>query len=167
MPTLIDLSRTHLDGLEFARDARVLSGFIPLSRLERVAGGLLDASGQLVCTIKGEVDPQGARFLLINIQGEVAVCCQRCLGAMLLPLEIRNRLRLIGENEQWPDEELEDDEADAVEAGKEMAVLPLIEEEVLLVLPLAPRHESCEPPVALNKDSVSSKFAVLAQLKKH
>lgn len=32
-----------------------------------------------------------------------------------------------------------------------MAVLPLIEEEVLLVLPLAPRHESCEPPVALNK----------------
>ena len=162
-----DLTNAYLDGLEFVRDARVLRGRLPLARMERLATQLLDVSGTLECTLKGEQDRDGSRFLLIEVSGNVSVCCQRCLGAMQLPLQIESRLRLMAPGEPWPDEELEDDESDAVEAGREMAVLPLVEEEVLLAMPLAPRHGRCEPPAAMDMDRAPSAFAVLAQLKKH
>lgn len=162
-----DLSNAYLDGLEFARDARALQGRIPVARMERLAAQLLDASGVLECAIKGEQDRDGSRFLLIEVGGELPVCCQRCLGQMLLQLRVKSRLRLVAPGAVWPDEDLEDDLSDAVEAGKEMAVLPLVEEEVLLAMPLAPRHECCEPPVAVGKNRAPSAFSVLAQLKKH
>jgi uncharacterized protein len=56
--------------------------------------------------------------------------------------------------EEWPDDDLADDSADAIEAEKALAVLSLIEEEVLLALPIAPRHEQCEPPSAARQKMV-------------
>jgi uncharacterized metal-binding protein YceD (DUF177 family) len=54
-------------------------------------------------------------------------------------LRIKSRLQLVGPGEEWPDEDLADDSADAIEAEKELAVLSLVEDEVLLALPIAPR----------------------------
>jgi uncharacterized metal-binding protein YceD (DUF177 family) len=51
-------------------------------------------------------------------------------------LRIKSRLQLVGP-EEWPDEDLADDSADAIEAEKELAVLSLVEDEVLLALPIA------------------------------
>lgn len=167
MKVLDDLSNAYLDGLEFASHASVLQGRIPVVRMKRLAALLLDASGALVCKLKGDQDRDGGRFLLIEVGGELSVCCQRCLGMLQLPLQVESRLRLVAPGEAWPDEDLEDDSADAVEAGREMAVLPLVEEEVLLAMPLAPRHECCEPPLAVKIDRAPSAFSVLAQLKKH
>ena len=47
-----------------------------------------------------------------------------------------------------------------------MVLLPMIEEEVLLALPIAPMHESCEAPVATTDEQAPSPFAALAKLKK-
>jgi uncharacterized protein len=48
-----------------------------------------------------------------------------------------------------------------------LALLPLIEEEVLLALPIAPRHESCTPPAADAVEQELSPFAALAKIRKH
>jgi uncharacterized protein len=79
---------------------------------------------------------------------------------------VETRLRLIPPGHEWPEGELEDDTSDAIPAEEEMALLPLIEEEVLLALPIAPMHEVCDSPLAVNKDPEPSPFAVLAKLKK-
>ena len=92
--------------------------------------------------------------------------CQRCLEGVKFTLGIKSRLQLIGPGEEWPDEDLVDDSADAVVAEKELAVLTLIEDEVLLALPIAPRHEQCESPLANAGGQGSSPFAALAALKK-
>jgi uncharacterized protein len=42
---------------------------------------------------------------------------------------------------------------------------PLLEEEILLALPIAPRHERCEPPAAAAASKEASPFAQLARLK--
>jgi uncharacterized protein len=65
------------------------------------------------------------------------------------------------------DEVEDDDEVDAIEAEPRLDVLALIEEELLLGLPFAPRHPDGECAPATNGlQQKASPFAVLAGLKK-
>ncbi|KAF0165000.1 MAG: hypothetical protein FD157_1681 [Rhodocyclaceae bacterium] len=86
---------------------------------------------------------------------------------MKFPLAIRSRLQLMAPGEDWPDDDLEDDSVDAITAEADLMVQSLVEDEVLLALPIAPRHEECESPLASASGHGASPFAALADLKKH
>lgn len=161
-----DLAGTVVDSLEFARDAGRISGTIPVASLVRLGDMLANDSGILDYRVRGERDHQGGSYLLVEVDGKVVVRCQRCLHEMAVPLHVASRLRLVVPGVPWPEDDLEDDSADAIEADRELALLPLIEDEILLALPLAPRHERCEPPVPLRDEQEPSPFAALAKLKK-
>ncbi len=155
-----------VDGLEFARDGRRLAGRVSVGSLPRLIDVLADSSGEIAWEVCGERDREGKSFLVLRLAGEVGLRCQRCLDKVAEALSIESRLLLVPPGQPWPDEELTEDGFDAVEAGKEMALLPMIEEEVLLALPIAPMHESCEPPAPATEEQAPSPFAVLAKLKK-
>jgi len=158
---------TVIDCLEFARSGGVLDRSIGLDELPRLADLLSTTAGFLSVRLEGWRDDEGKSWLQLDIKGEPLLCCQRCLGGVKFSLGIRSRLQLIAPGEEWPDDDLVDDSADAIEAGKALAVLSLIEDEVLLALPIAPRHEQCESPSAKASGHGSSPFAALAALKKH
>jgi len=162
-----DLTQAVIDSLEFVREAGQLSGRIAISALGRVADSLAEDSGALECVVKGERDQDGNSILILDVSGTLLLRCQRCLESMPHALQIDRRLLLVAPGAVWPDDELESDEFDAVEASKTLALMPLIEEEVLLALPIAPRHQVCEPPVVMDKDREPSAFAVMAQFRKH
>lgn len=155
-----------IDSLEFAGQGRTIAVSVPLAALPRLVEVLASAEGSLDCRIDGERDKEGKSWLRLAIQGHLRLVCQRCLAALDYPLRLDNRLRLIPPGQPWPDEELAEDGFDAVAAEKEMALLPLIEEEVLLALPIAPRHESCETPVPVVEEHEPSPFAMLAKFRK-
>jgi uncharacterized protein len=155
-----------IDGLEFARGGRRLAGQVPLSALSRLADSLVDTTGTLDSELVGAQDDEGKCWLTLRLSGRLPVRCQRCLEAVMLPLAVTNRLLLVPPGKAWPDDELVEDGFDAVAAEKETALLPLIEDEVLLTLPIAPRHETCEPPAPLVDEHGPSPFAALAQIKK-
>lgn len=138
-----------------------------LDELPRLAELLTTTAGSLSVRLEGWRDEQGKSWLQLDIAGEPVLCCQRCLGGMKYPLAIRSRLQLIAPGADWPDDDLEDDSADAIAADAELNVLSLVEDEVLLALPIAPRHEQCESPSASASGNGSSPFAALADLKKH
>ena len=66
---------------------------------------------------------------------------------------------------EWPEGELEEDAFDAIEASQEMVVGSLIEDEVLLALPISPRHDVCGTPRMKDLQQETSPFAVLRNLK--
>jgi len=140
---------------------------VGLDELPRLAELLTTTAGSLSVRLEGWRDEQGKSWLQLDIAGEPVLCCQRCLGGMKYPLAIRSRLQLIAPGADWPDDDLEDDSADAIAADAELNVLSLVEDEVLLALPIAPRHEQCESPSASASGNGSSPFAALADLKKH
>ncbi|HET7199726.1 MAG TPA: DUF177 domain-containing protein [Burkholderiales bacterium] len=75
------------------------------------------------------------------MRGSIDLLCQRCLEPLRLPLAIDAELQLAGS----PREILEaDDEIDRVLASRHMSIGELVEDEVMLALPMAPRHETCE-----------------------
>lgn len=157
-----------IDGIEFARDGRCLSGSVEVSALSRLADDLAEMAGQLAWTIAGRRDDEGKCWLDLGVSGQLSLRCQRCLEPMIHALDVEVHLLLVRRDEPWPEDEMAADGFDAIVAEADMALLPLIEEEVLLALPLAPRHEACTAPtVAVAPDECEpSPFAVLAEFKK-
>lgn len=168
------------DPIEFAREGRSLSGEVAVASLDRLADLLADDSGKVAWTVSGseEVDEAGnsRKFLFLEAEGEIHLVCQRCLGALAYSLQLESQLELMAPGQEWPEEELEDDTCDAIEAARDMQLVPLVEDEILLVLPSVPRHDACTPPGELSGQAASpetsgveqkvSPFAVLAGLKK-
>lgn len=159
-----------IDGLEFARRHGTLSGRLRLDTLPRLSGALADDAGGLEYEVSGET-AGGEAFLALKVDGPLRLICQRCLGVLEFALIVRRRVMLIEPGSPWPDDSqvggLEDESCDAIEASHELDLTPLLEEEILLALPIAPRHDRCEPPLAAAVSKEASPFAKLARLKQN
>ena len=102
--------------------------------------------------------------LQLQLDGVLSVCCQRCLEGIDYPVEVRSVLEFV-DDEELTQEEIEDDSMDFLPAQKELDVVALIEDEIILDLPSAPRHKSCAlPDIKAGKVKISP-FAVLQGFK--
>ncbi len=154
-----------IDLRALARDGRRLEGEVPVAQLGRLAGSVLESSGTVAFGFQGERDDEGRLHVDLHVRGDLVLQCQRCLEALVWPCEVRNRLLLLRPGEALPEDELENDAEDALEVEPLTDLLALVEDEVLLALPLVPRHDDCEPPVKAGVDEETSPFAVLRQLR--
>jgi uncharacterized protein len=68
--------------------------------------------------------------------------CQRCLDPIRVPIAIDAELQLAESAREIAEA---DDEIDRVLASRRMDIPGLVEDEVILALPMAPRHEECTP----------------------
>lgn len=167
-----DLAEVVIDSLRFAAEGGYLSGKLALSQLPRLSDVLTSQAGSLVCVLAGFREPDAGKAKLglrLQVSGRLSLRCERCLSDVDVDCAIDSRLMLIPPGEAWPEEELETDDYDAIPANRELSLLSLVEEEVLLALPIVPRHAHCQPPSGTGDEDVErrpSPFAALAGLKK-
>ena len=154
-----------IDSLAFVREARSLQGEMPVAQLVRAHDWLAETAGVLAYRVEAGQGDRGEPQLLIAVEGVLQLRCQRCLEAMAYPLQLSSRIELVGSETDITQEELEDDSKDYLPAQKELDVVALIEDEIILALPFAPRHESCSTPLAGRGTSKVLPFAALAALK--
>ena len=152
-----------IDGLEFARAGATLAGALELEDLPRLSE--LDCSAaQIRYVIRGGATAQGKPALHVEASGTLELVCQRCLGTVAVPVALRTELEL-AESQQALDAATDD--VDRVLAARSMDVAALVEDEVILVLPMVPKHVQC-PSQAKDSNSVGervSPFAALAALR--
>ncbi len=119
----------------------------------------------------------------LHLQADAAVplTCQRCMGVVLTPVEVDQWYRFVA-TEDIAMAEDDQSEEDLLVMEPQFDLLAVLEDELLMALPLVPMHEEC--PVALvlsagEKDLTEvddagdvlpagekpNPFAVLAQLK--
>jgi len=92
------------------------------------------------------VDQRGSLSLQLTVSGDVELSCQRCLGSMPYKVEVGRTLYLArNEAEMERLDALPD--SDAIQAGETLNLVDLVEDEVLLSLPLATMHAEGECPV--------------------
>jgi uncharacterized protein len=151
-----------IDGPQFARDRGTISGVLDIAALARLAVSGCEAA-VLCYRVSGSVNARGQGCLVVEASGVAQVTCQRCLGALELPIGLAVELEL-AESEHAIG--AADDDVDRVLATKAMDVAALVEDEVLLALPMAPRHERCEQDVARGGAERTGPFAGLAALRK-
>ncbi len=160
-----------IDGIEFARSGKHLSGDLEIGSLGRLRESLSSSEGAVEYSIRGGQNPKGRPMLHLTVKGTLSLTCQRCLGALAFPVDVRSDLLLLQDESEFADIVDEDDDSvDAVVAAPRMSVAALVEDEVILALPYAPRHpegECSAGGAALGEATVkASPFAALKQLKK-
>ena len=104
-------------------------------------------------------------MLQVVIGGVLLLACQRCLKAVSFDLDVDSLLELVPEGTDMSQDELEDDTRDFLPVASELYVAELVEDEILLALPVAPRHEKCGLPGAADAGERINPFATLAGLK--
>jgi len=149
-----------IDGIAFAREGGALAGVAAPERLGRLHE--MDAQTEgLEYQVTGRINAVGRPALAVTVAGSVAMTCQRCLEPVSVPVNIAVELEL---RESQREIELADDDVDRALASKTMDVVALVEDEVLLDLPMSPRHETCEA-AAVGDSAVArtNPFAALAK----
>ena len=157
-----------IDLRSLARDGRRLEGDVPVAALSRLAESVLEPVGAVHFQLQGECDDadgKGRLYIELDIQSDLILQCQRCLEALTQPCVVHNRLLLLRPGELPPEDDLENDDLDALDVEPLVDVLALVEDELLLALPLVPRHDACEAPAEAGGDEEISPFAVLQQLR--
>ena len=170
--------RLNLQAL--AQDGQPWSEVTPLSDLQRLsdeAQGLApDAAVQWQA--RAELRPQnGAEdqvWLHLSAQASVPLTCQRCMAAVSTPLEVDQWYRFV-ESEEVAMAEDDEAEEDLLVMVPQFDLLALLEDELLMALPLVPMHETCPvtpvfsagDPAVEAAEAKPNPFAVLGQLKKN
>lgn len=166
----------RLDVAVLAAEGAELAGDWPLAELPRLAESALAGEtpdARVSWQVRGELRPVtgGAAQVWLHLAARVplALCCQRCLGPVGETVVIDKALRFVADEAQAAalDAELEDD---VLALERTLDLRELVEDELLLALPLVPRHAECPAPLPLpadepEADEAPNPFAVLARLK--
>jgi uncharacterized protein len=170
----------RLEVQAFAKEAAKLGGRRPLLQLVRLADAARDGAGtdrrdsHVTWTARGEqrVAPGGEpqTWLHVKAAATFALECQRCLQPMPVSLEI-DRSFLFVHGEDAAAQLDADSEDDVLALTRALDLGELIEDELLLALPIVPRHEACPVPLPVRPndplaDEKPNPFAVLAGLKR-
>lgn len=160
------LEQVIINSIEFARNSESLRGDAQVESLGRLQDLLFSNDGALEYTLTGRREADGKLFLTCVIAGVLQLRCQRCLGALVYPVRLDSELELV---ENDPDLSAENDLADAIKADPNLDVLALIEDEVLLDLPMAPMHaqDACQAGENFGQPKTvkQNAFSALAALK--
>lgn len=192
----------RLNLIQFAKDANSLAGEFDLKMLSRLCleqsnsntsalhpstvSWSLQGQPDLPALEEGKlvVDPSVARKSMsktslaklglgLTAQTHMELTCQRCLSPVMCTLQVHRVFRFAWDEAAALalDDELEDD---VLVLGPDFDAMALIEDELIMSLPLVPRHERCpvslaqhfEPGEAFDKSPEKpNPFAVLAELK--
>lgn len=172
-----DFDPHSLDVTAFAKAAGELTGRWPLAQLDRLAGSA-DASSALRSEVSWQArgewrvgrGGEGQVWLHVAATTRLPLECQRCLKPVDTPLDIaRDFLFVHGEDAAAQLDA--DSEDDVLALTRSLDLHELIEDELLLALPLVPRHEVCPQPLHVPpSDEVLEEkpnpFAALAALKR-
>lgn len=155
-----------IDSILFAREGRRLEGEFDVGGLPRLLQAVAEPGGCVRFKIEGEQRSNGDAFLTFDVSADLVLQCQRCLEPMPFPVAFRGHFLLVAPGRIWPEDELADDTFDAIEAVQSMDLVELLEQEVLLALPIAPRHDACAGQGKERGANGSGAFTVLANLKR-
>ena len=158
-----------IEPLRWAGLGRSVKGRLPLARLRRLAESLQSTGGEVLVELEFGIDEQGRPSILGTVSARVEVLCQRCLSAMVLPLDLDVRLYLTASESEVADAS---EGFDTLMVGDEpMRLADIVEDELILGLPLVAMHSPDVCAVTTQYgvragEQVAKPFAVLAELKK-
>ena len=175
----------RLDVEAFAKEGASLAGRWPLAQLDRLAelalaepdsGVDATAGHEATWQVRGEVRAlrggDSQIWLHLKAHTELPLECQRCLKPTLTAVDAQRSFLLV-RGEDAAAQLDADSEDDVLALTRALDLRELIEDELLLALPLVPRHDVCQSPLpipAVDDDAAAEApphpFAGLAALKR-
>lgn len=155
-----------VDVFELCRAGKGLEGRVIVSDLPRLAEEVADKFGTVAWSLRGGKDNFGRSQLTLSVVGEVSLICQRCLMPFIFDVASESRL-ILAKDELDADEiegVLHDDSVEVIVGSKALDINTLIEDDVLLTIPLSSKHDVCPNQLLSSKETITksaSPFSVL------
>jgi uncharacterized protein len=160
LPAVIDVWR-----MVTAR--RQFEGTLPLSAFPRLRDSLLDTGGECRFELEFGRDAGNQAFVEVRADAELPLLCQRTLERYLHRVRLVQQLGLIT-SEAQESALPEQMEPLLVPESGEMPAIDLVEDELILALPVVPINPDSTLPDAFRVEEAEEKqnpFGVLSQLK--
>ncbi len=159
------------------------AGFLNMSDMPRLANEVSSINPgdgfawQMETHFEDSPGSEPRQILNLALKGRLHLVCQRCLQDCAVNLDEKRRFVLVATEAEADDYPLEDEEQEPLVASQHFNLLETIEDEVLLSLPLIPKHPEgfCEPHATVfgleDEDEGSDKrenpFNILKNMKKN
>lgn len=157
-------ARAAIDGFEFAAAGAKQEGVLPLSSFPRLLDLLATDAGEAAYAVEGVRDARGRPGLSVKVQATLQLRCQRCLEPLPLAVDTDSLLVLAANQAEIDADPETVDAPERVMAGHEMPVADLVEDELILAVPYAPRHADCKAAETAPAAAKASPFAGLKGL---
>ena len=178
--SLHDFDPFRLDVTAFAKAAGQLDGVWPLAQFDRltesaVAEALAPDVGEVSWSARGEsrATRGGETQVWLHLTAATALAleCQRCLRPVGAAVQVTRSILFVHGEDTAAQLDTDSDD-DVLALTRSLDLRELIEDELLLALPLVPRHEACLVPLQapaadqVADDPQPKPFAALAGLKR-
>jgi uncharacterized protein len=132
LPPSLDLARA-------ARQTYGLQGRLPVKSLPRLTAALASDAGEVELKLEVGLDPARRVVVSGRMDAELELQCQRCLEPVKLKVHAEPHLAWVKSDEQVA--ALPDGYEPLLSADGQVALRELVSDELLLALPLVPKHE--------------------------
>jgi uncharacterized protein len=166
----------RIDPLRLAETGQLLSGTLALADMKRLAASLASSEGEVEVELEFGKDVSGVPYMKGHLKTELRLVCQRCLEPLEYPVNSDFLLGIVSSEAEC---ELLPADYEPLELREEaMSLSDIIEDELLLSLPIVAMHpqSECHPRGGSDADEQNgatnetgeklNPFAVLADLKK-
>ena len=143
---------SRLDVKAFAAAQAALQGDVASGPWERVLGQVHSKQSVLEIdwTVNGELKRPVGRpeqvWVHLSVAVRLPLTCQRCLGPVESDLQFERSFRFVADEETAAALDA-DSEEDVLALSRTFDLMELIEDEILMEMPLVPRHEKCSDEV--------------------
>lgn len=157
------------DPFGFARAAGQHRGQLAVLAMPRLHDQLAGDAGEVRYSVRGGLDQLSRPQLELEVAGKLQLICAVCAKPLDYALALRTRV-LMAQPGAAPQDDDDPETPEWIEAGQALDLQELVEDEILLGLPLSVRHAqgqcSSETQEAFGKKAADSPFARLATLLK-
>jgi uncharacterized protein len=159
----------RLDVKSFAEERAALSGHAPVQEYQRLMAETQGrgAASPVTWSANGELRNPGHLnpeiWLHLTADAVLVLTCQRCLGPVEVPVAVERSFRFVADEDRAAAQD-EQSEEDVLALSRSFDLVELVEDELLMELPLAPRHENCAPVTLAVADE---DFDAAAALREH
>jgi uncharacterized protein len=140
----------RLDVKGFADEAAELSGVAPVQQYARLMAETQGRSAQTPVSWSAAGEMRNRQHVLPEIwlrlkaQTVLSLTCQRCLEPVDVPLSVDRAFRFATDEDTAAAQDNESEE-DVLALSRSFDLQQLVEDELLMEIPLAARHKTCAP----------------------
>jgi len=159
-----------VDPYKMAKKQQALQGTIAVASMLRVTKLLASDDGELAYSLLFDVDEDGCCYISGKLQGKLLMRCQRCLQNFWQEIDCAFKVSPVANDEEA--KELASDYEPVIIEDAKLDPADLIEDELILVMPLVAMHQiseqGCREAAKILDDKVqesTNPFRILQELK--
>jgi uncharacterized protein len=169
---MLKLLPEHINAFRYCEKRLKINGLIKLSQLSRVKDSLLSDVGEVSVNLTFGIDEQHTKYMRGQLNTTVLLQCQRCMQPFSCEIMSDFALGLVN---TFDEANILDKQYEPVLLKEgELVLIEAIEDEIILNLPIIPKHkpQECKTSLPLldlegEQKKVNNPFLVLELLKRN